>query len=99
MANTISKNATKERLTAVALKLAASSGWRTLTREKIAEKAGVSTGIVSYRFGTMNELRRTVMRAAIAQEVLPVVAEGLALGDRFAKAAPPELRQRAVASL
>lgn len=99
MANTINKQATQERLVTVALKLAAQGGLMNLTRDKLAATAGVSTGIVSFRFGTMAELRRTIMRAAIKQEVLAVIAEGIALRNRYALAAPEELKRKALASL
>lgn len=99
MANTVSKNATKERLIDVALKIAESKGWAAMTRDSIARSAGCSTGIVSVRFGAMDDMRAAVMRAAVKREVLKVIAQGLAMGDKHAKAAPKELRARAAATL
>ena len=80
------------RLIDVALGLAAADGWRSLTRERIALAAGVSPALVSARLGTMEQLRRSVMRAAVRQRVVAVVAEGLALRDKHAMAADEELR-------
>lgn len=99
MANTVSKNATEEHLVDVALKIAETKGWQAMTREAIAKRAECSTGIVSLRFKTMENMRRTVMRAAVKREVLAVVAQGLTMKDRHALKAPEELRQRALAQV
>ena len=79
----------------VALRLAAANGWRSLTREAIARAAGVSTGLVSARLGTMTDLRRSVMRAAVQHGTVSVVAEGLAARHPAAMRADPALRDLA----
>lgn len=84
-------------LLAVALNLAAAHGYRSLTRESIATAAGVSPALVSARLGTMDQLRRSVMRAAVAQRVVSVVAQGLAVRDRQAMRADESLRALAAA--
>lgn len=84
---------TAELLT-VALNLAAADGWHALTREKIANAAGVSPGLVSVRLGTMDALKRSVMRAAVTRRVVAVVAEGLVAGDRHARKADAGLRDQ-----
>lgn len=81
----------------VALRLAAADGWRALTRDAIARAAGVSTGLVSARLGTMEALRRSVMRAAVTRRVPRVVAEGLAAGHPAALRADASLRELAAA--
>lgn len=82
-----------------ALVVASKVGYARLTREDIAQRAGVPASLISYHLGTMPALRRKIMREAIRTECLPVVAQGLAIRDRFALKAPAELRARAVASL
>lgn len=77
----------------VALNLAAAEGWRTLTRDRIAVVAGVSPGLVSARLGTMDALKRSVMRAAVRDRVVAVVAEGLLVGDKHARKADSALRE------
>lgn len=89
----------KDQILAAAVALARTDHYAALTRLKIAEKAGVSMGLVTNYFGTMQKLRRSVMRAAIAQEIPEIVAQGLANGDPHAKKAPPELRTRAATLL
>jgi AcrR family transcriptional regulator len=84
-------------LLAVALKLAAADGWSKLTREAIALAAGVSPGLISARLGTMDALRRSVMRAAVRERCVAVVAQGLAVRDKQAMRADPALRAAAAA--
>jgi len=82
-----------------ALVVASKVGYARLTREDIAKRADVPASLISYHLGTMPALRRKIMREAIRTECLPVVAQGLAIRDRFALKAPADLRARAVASL
>jgi len=79
-------------LLAVALRLAAADGWKTLTHNAVATAAGVSQGLVVARLGTKQQMLRDVMRAAVRERVVRVVAEGLAAGDRQAKRADAGLR-------
>lgn len=85
----------KEQILGIALELATEHGYHKVTRDQIAKAAGVSMGLVSHYIGTMTQFRRTLMRAAIKQEVAEVVAQGLALGDEHARKAPAELKARA----
>lgn len=88
-----------QQLLDVAVALASKSGLAKLTREQIALKANVSPGLVSARLGTMENLRRSVMRQAVAREDLKLLAEGLVTRHPVALRAPAELRARAAASL
>ena len=81
-----------DELIEVALKLAAAEGWRKLTHAAVARAAGVSQGLVVARLGTMDQVRRAVMRAAVRQRIVSVVAEGLAVRDKHAAKADEELR-------
>lgn len=83
----------------VALKLAAKHGLANIRRDQIAEAADVSQGLVTERLGTMAEMRRTIMRQAVARQVLPIIAEGLANKDKMALKAAPDLKAKALASL
>lgn len=88
-----------EQLLDVALRLAARHGLATVTRNQIAEDANVSPALVSARLGTMDDMRRSVMRRAVKTETLPVIAAGLLAKDKYALRASEELRQRAIASI
>lgn len=97
MTKRIEPEARSSQLLDVAVNLAAANGWQALTREGIAKAAGVSPGLVSARLGTMEALRRSVMRAAVRQRIVRVVAEGLVAGDKHAAKADPELKALAAA--
>lgn len=82
-----------------ALKLAASEGLYRMTREHLANRAGVSAGLVSLYLGAMPQLRQRVLREAIKREILPVIADALAAHDKTALRAPPMLKRKALESL
>jgi hypothetical protein len=83
----------------VAVREAKKHGLANLKRVQVATAAGVSEALVSARLGTMINLRRAVMRQAVANGDLRIVAEGLASRDPIAMKAPAELRERAAASM
>jgi len=85
----------RDAIMAVAVDLARVNGYNKITRDAIADQAGVSMGLVTRYFGTMNQLRRAIMRHAIDGGVVEIVAQGLAIGDEHAKKASPELKQQA----
>lgn len=74
-------------------------GYNKVTRDQIADHAGVATGTINSHFGTMLKLRRDIMRAAIAGQVLEIIAQGLSHNDPHAKKAPPGLKRKAIESL
>lgn len=70
-----------------------------VTRFDIAEVAGVSEPLITHHLGTMTDLRRDVIRHAIVQKRLKIIAQGLAIGDAHACKAPQELKDQALALL
>lgn len=82
-----------------AVNLAAQIGYMNLTREGLAVSLQVSPALVSHYLGTMTQLRRHVMRAAVQRQALSIIAQGLALKDKQAQRAPEELRRRALAAI
>ncbi len=82
-----------------AVTVARRDGFNSMTRNSIAEQAGVSPPLVSRYLGTMKQLKRDVMRSAVQRSILPIVAQGLALGDPHAMKAPFDLRERAARSI
>jgi DNA-binding transcriptional regulator YbjK len=87
----------KKQILTAALDMAVVHGYQNITRGLIAERANVSVGLITRYFGTMKNLKRAVMRAAVNSEVLAVVAQGLANGDEQAKKAPQEVKEKAIA--
>jgi hypothetical protein len=85
----------KEYLLNAAVTIAKKVGYQKVTREAIAVEAGVSAGLITNYLGTMVNLRRDVMRAAIRLGIAEIVAQGLANNDAHARKASPELKEKA----
>lgn len=82
-----------EHLSAAALSAAERYGFAAVTRDRIADHAGVSHALVTNKLGTMTEIRRRVMRAAIQHKSWRVLAEGLAVHDKCALRMPEDLKR------
>lgn len=93
--NRFSPAVRKSQIVAAALALAGVHGYGRVTRDQIAVAAGCSTGLVS-TFGTMTNLRRDIVRAAVQSQDLVVLGQALAARDPHAQAAPDELKRRAL---
>lgn len=87
----------RRRLLEAAATVAVERGFLTMRRRDVAAKAGVATGSVNHEFETMDGLRDALLRHAIENENLPIIAQGLACGHPIAREAPADLRARAVA--
>jgi len=85
----------KEYILNAALIVAKTKGYNKLTKPAIAENAGTSVSLVGYYFPTMPQLKRAVMRAAIAQGIIEIIANGLANKDQHALKAPKALKTQA----
>jgi AcrR family transcriptional regulator len=82
-----------------ALELAQERGFAGITRDAVAERAGVAAGSVNNAYGDMNGLRDAVMANAVARELVDIVGAGLAAGHPAARNAPDDLKARALAKL
>ena len=91
--------ARRDQILAAALQIANTDGYNALTRDGVAQVAGVATGQVNHIFNTMTQLRRAVMRAAVNREIKSIIAQGLAQGDSEAHKAPEWLQRAALDSL
>lgn len=90
---------TRDQILTAAFDEAVQAGFYTMTRDNIAERAGVATGSVNHHFKDMANLRHAVMRKAIQTEQLCIIATGLAQGDDIARSAPEGLKRRALETL
>lgn len=89
-----------EQILTAALKVAGRpGGWAKLTRDAVAKEAGCAEGLPSKYFGTMVAFRRAIMRAAIREWNLSVIAQGLAAGDEVALKAEEDLKRKALNTL
>lgn len=89
----------RKQLLCNAVALATEKGFEAVTREAVADRAGVAPGLVANYLGTMTQLRRNIMRAAVKHEILSVVAYGLATNNPYTAKASPELKARTLAYL
>lgn len=87
------------RILEAAVSLASERGYRKLTREAVAEKAGVATGSINNAYGTMDGLRDAVMAAAVERALSDIVGQGLADRHPVALGAPQALKDSALRSL
>ena len=85
----------KEHILDTAVAVARSFGYNKITRDQVAEAAGVSPGLISRYFPAMAQLRKAVMRQAVRHEIPEIIAQGLAADDDRAKSAPSELKSKA----
>lgn len=90
---------TKEHVLISAITLAETCGFQALTRKKVAIAGGVSEASVSKYFHTMNQMRRSVVRAAIMRGNLVVIAQALAIKDPTALKLSDEIKQKAAQTL
>ena len=95
----LTADARREQIIAMALELSYDKPYWKVTRNEIAEAVGVAGSVIQHHFGTVAELRRQIMVAAVAAERLDIIAQGIVARDPVALAAPDGLRVQAVASL
>lgn len=79
-----------------AVRVAARGHYMHTTRQQIADEIGVTGALVQHYFGTMKKLRRAVVRKAIKDENLIVIAQALLARDPHAvHGTPPALIKQA----
>lgn len=82
-----------------AVKEATEKGVSNILRKDIALRAGVSEPMVNKHLGTITQTKRLIMRKAISDGVLPIIAEGLATREPHAMKISDELKQAALNTL
>jgi len=71
----------KNMLLQIGLDLAKHHGYTNVSKYKIADKADVSPSLVAKVLGTAVNMRRDIMRYAIKNQCLSVMAQGMVLRD------------------
>lgn len=101
-ANKLRSMTTQGEIFAAAVDCAQLLGLYEMTRTDVAKAAKTATGTVSFHYGSMIELRRAVIRHAIARPTianLKVLAQALAHKDTIAVRAPAEMKREALDTL
>lgn len=83
-------------LTAAMLLAAKPGGFKALTRDGVAKRAGVAAGLVTYYFTNMEGVRNAVVRKAISDENLAVLGGAIGYRHALAMRAPDRLREKAI---
>lgn len=81
------------------LPLAETHGYSNVTRDMVGESLGITGNAVQHHFRTMEAMREEFIDFAIRNEILSIVAQAVAAGNKKALLAPEELRRRALRSL
>jgi AcrR family transcriptional regulator len=87
------------RILDAAMECAEADGYQWITRGQVASAAGVSVGTINTAYGTMRELKRAVLTAAVERRNLALIAQGLADNHPIAAGAPSDVRRAAAAHL
>jgi AcrR family transcriptional regulator len=69
-----------------------------VTRKRVAQAVGCSTGVISYHYGTMHALREAVIDHAIRTENLPLLAIYASV-PKIAWRLSPALKKRVAAHI
>ncbi len=88
-----------ESIIKASIEMAIKDGYRQLKRDAVAEAAGVAYSMVNYVFSDIRTLQDEVLRYAIENDIIAIVAQGLVNNDPIAKGAPEAVKARAVESL
>ena len=99
MTKRMKPDARRDQLLAAALDEAEEVGYNFVRRDDVGQRVGVTGQLVMRYFGTMTQLRRDIVRAAIRQRRLPIIAEALAARSSLVADIPDDLRAEALASL
>ncbi len=92
-------DARKTEILEAAIIVAICSHYRHMTRQEIADQAGISAPLVTHYFSSMDSLRTDLMIYAVDQGEAEVVAQGLIDNNVWAMAASDELKAKAKKTL
>lgn len=89
----------KETMLKLAISIAQRKGYSNVTREELADKMKCAESLVSYHFGSIPKLHREIMKAAVDQQNLKIIAQGLVSQDPIAQSAPKKLKKHAMSQM
>lgn len=90
---------TKESILQAAVSVAERDGYKLITRKAVAMKADCAESLINVYFHTMTQLQSDVMRYAVKNDVLKIIAQGLVNGDRRARKVSDEVKTAALKTL
>jgi len=89
----------KKEILEAAIRLSKKIGYSHITRDGVAEKAGVSFALVSFYYGTIEKLKAAVLKEAIGEEIIEIIAQGLVRKDKQTARLPQDLKDKVLQHL
>lgn len=86
----------KTQILDVTMELSRKHGYTDVTKQMITDRIGTSATVVNRYYGTMNQLRRDIVRHAIANQDLTIIGQALVAKDPYVRKVPADLRKRAI---
>ncbi len=94
-----SKDVRKQQIIDAAIAEAEIVGFDKIQRADVAKRASIGDGTVNLHFGTMQKLKRSVMRHAVKSSNLKIIAQGLVAKDAQALKVADDVKERALQTL
>jgi len=86
----------KEQFIKTGLDLAARGHYLTVRGQNVTDKVGVSTGLLQNYFATLLHFRKAIVRKAIKDGQLQVIAQAMGARDPLVKRCPEHLKRAAL---
>lgn len=84
----------KKQILECAIQLSKKIGYKSITRDPVADLAKVTSSLVAYYYPRMSDLEAAVLREAIDKEIFELIAQGLLLKDPIAMEITTELKKK-----
>jgi AcrR family transcriptional regulator len=96
----LDKNLRRQEILEAAVRIAEKcGGFNNLTRLNVANEASCSEALISRYFGTMPQFKHDIMRVAIKDRNLAIIAQGIGMGNHQALTIGKELKREVLDSL
>lgn len=82
-----------------AIQLSKRIGYKSITRDAVAKEASVSSPLVGKYFPKMKDVEIAVIKSAIEQEIIEILAQGLAINDPQVLKISSKLKKKVIAYL
>ncbi len=89
------KKARRKQILAIAVDLAKIVGYQNVKQLEVAKKAKVSGALVAHYF-SIPKLKIEIIKIAVKEEILNILAQGLIAKDRYALKISEELKRKAL---
>lgn len=88
--------ARKEQILNTAINLSLENGYRQLTRRSIANRMQCASALINHYFNGIEELKKIVLKTAIEQEIIPIIADNYIGWGRETAELPQHLKEKVI---